>query len=129
MLYHQFLLYTVSTNGMFDKLIVFNLKLDRWVWDDVAGTQVHEKIEELEQKQSLNVRNVERGSKIITCTKGRVVFQLPRGNLEAIYPKLIMINEVKNKMEEKEYGQAFEIVRTHRLDFNILIDIDQKRFV
>lgn len=32
-------------------------------------------------------------------------------------------------MDDKEYGQAFEIVRTHRLDFNLLIDIDQKRFV
>jgi hypothetical protein len=100
MLYHEFLLYTVSTNDMYDRLFVFNLKLDRWLWDESNnGAQFQEKIEELVQKQLLNVRNVERGSKIITCTKGRVVFQLPRGNLEAIYPKLLMIAEVKNKME------------------------------
>lgn len=41
MLYHEFLLYTVSTNGMYDKLYVFNLKLDRWIWDDSNSNQVN----------------------------------------------------------------------------------------
>ncbi len=34
MLYHEFLLFTVSTNDMYDKLFVFNLKLNRWLWDN-----------------------------------------------------------------------------------------------
>jgi hypothetical protein len=36
LLYHEFLLYTVSTNDMYDKLYVFNLKLDRWIWEDIS---------------------------------------------------------------------------------------------
>lgn len=37
----------------------------------------------------------------MTISEGRVVFQLPRGNLEGIYPKIIMINLVKKKIESK----------------------------
>ena len=28
-------MYTVSTNDMYDKLFIFNLKLDRWIWDGI----------------------------------------------------------------------------------------------
>ena len=39
----------------------------------------------------LNHRLVERGARIVGITNGRVVFQLPRGNLEGIFPKIIML--------------------------------------
>lgn len=40
-----------------------------------------------------------------------------------------MINVVRNKIIEGEYGQAFEIIRTHRLDSNLMVDIDTEGFV
>jgi elongator complex protein 1 len=55
----------------------------------------------------LNHRLIERGSKILAISEGRIVFQLPRGNLEGIYPKIIMISLVLKKINLKEYNKAF----------------------
>ena len=57
------------------------------------------------------------------------MFQVPRGNLEAIYPKIIIINEVESNMKSKEYSKAFSLIRTHKLDFNLLIDLSPQRFI
>lgn len=64
----------------------------------------------------------------MSVSDGRLVFQLPRGNLEGIYPKVIMINLVKKKIEDKHYKDAFEIIRTHKLDFNLIYDINPEQF-
>lgn len=41
---------------------------------------------------NFNIRAVERGSKIVTVDPGtRTVLQMPRGNLEGIYPRIIML--------------------------------------
>lgn len=81
---------------MYDKLLVVNLILDAWVQEE--GSRFKEKLSEFESKDLLNHRLVERGSRIIGITEGRLVFQLPRGNLEGIYPKIIMINQVMKKI-------------------------------
>ena len=60
--------------------------------------------------------------------KGKVVFQLPRGNLEGIYPKVIVIGEVGRLVGKRKYRAAFELIRTHKLDFNLLCDIDPVGF-
>lgn len=57
------------------------------------------------------------------------MFQLPRGNLEGIYPKIIMINQVQKKITLKDYKTAFEIIRTHKLDFNLLYDLNPEQFL
>ncbi len=84
---------------MYDKLYVINLTLDKWVYEE--DQKIKNKLADLETKDLLNHRLVERGSRIVTISEGRVVFQLPRGNLEGIYPKIIMINLVKKKIESK----------------------------
>jgi hypothetical protein len=40
-----------------------------------------------------------------------------------------MINQVKKKIALKDYRAAYEIIRTHKLDFNLLYDIDYEQFV
>ena len=75
------------------------------------------------------MRNVERGSKIIGCSKGRCVFQLPRGNLEGINPKIVTILNVKRAVDELDYLKAFELIRTHKLDMNLLFDINPEQFI
>lgn len=39
-----------------------------------------------------------------------------------------MINLVKKKIEDKHYKDAFEIIRTHKLDFNLIYDINPEQF-
>ena len=90
---------------MYDKLYVFDLELDKWIAnpDDFSEEKMKMKIEDYSSKKLLNCRTVERGSRIITCSKNRVVFQLPRGNLEGIFPKVFMIKHVKKCMEDGKF--------------------------
>jgi len=39
-----------------------------------------------------------------------------------------MISQVKKKIATKQYKLAFEIIRTHKLDFNLIYDIDPEQF-
>jgi hypothetical protein len=124
--YHEFLLFTVSTSSMYDKLFVINLLLDQWIQEENVRTK--DKLSDFEARDLLNHRLVERGAKILAISEGRVVLQLPRGNLEGIYPKVIMINQVQKKVAVKQYNAAFEIIRTHKLDFNLLFDLNPDQF-
>lgn len=54
--------------------------------------------------------------------------QLPRGNLEGIYPKIIAIAQVAEYISNKKYRSAFETIRTHKLDFNLMCDINPIQF-
>ena len=63
---------------MYDKLYVLNLILDDWLYSE--DSKLKAKLAELETKDLLNHRLVERGSRIVSVSEGRVVFQLPRGN-------------------------------------------------
>lgn len=111
---------------MYDKLYVLNLTLDEWVYRD--DSKLKGKLTEIESQDLLNHRLVERGARIVTVSDGRVVFQLPRGNFEGIFPKVIMINLVRKHIEGRRYRQAFETIRTHKLDFNLLYDIEPGQF-
>lgn len=53
---------------------------------------------------------------------------MSRGNLEGIYPKVIMIDQVQKHISNKNYSLAFQAIRTHKLDFNLLTDIDPELF-
>lgn len=64
---------------MYDKLFVINFALEDWVQKGECNTK--SKLADYETRDTLNHRLTERGSKIIAVTEGRVVFQLPRGNL------------------------------------------------
>ena len=100
-IYHEFLLFTVSTSHMYDKLYVINFALEDWL--QKADCNPKNKLSDYETRDTLNHRLTERGSKIIAVTEGRVVFQLPRGNLEGVYPKIIMIDRVKKCLESRRY--------------------------
>ena len=41
------------------------------------------------------MRNIERGSNIVRVVADKLIFQLPRGNLEVIYPRLTVIKQAK----------------------------------
>lgn len=40
-----------------------------------------------------------------------------------------MINQVQKKITQKDYKTAFEIIRTHKLDFNLLYDLNPEQFL
>lgn len=76
------------------------------------------------------VRQIERGSILISCipSKYSVVLQAPRGNLETICPRIMVLSGVRQFISNLDYLKAFVACRTHRIDLDILYDYDKETF-
>lgn len=70
------------------------------------------------------VRAIERGSFLVNVMplKYSVVLEAPRGNLETIHPRIMVLSAVRQLIVAGEYYQAFMACRTHRIDLDILHD-------
>ncbi|CCE61753.1 hypothetical protein TPHA_0B00810 [Tetrapisispora phaffii CBS 4417] len=76
------------------------------------------------------IRSIERGSIIVNVmpSKSSVVLQANRGNLETIYPRIMVLSEVRKDILAKKYKEAFVICRTHRINLDILHDYAPELF-
>lgn len=54
---------------------------------------------------------------------------MPRGNLETIFPRALVLAGVRRSIEVKKYRRAFLACRNHRVDLNILHDHDPAQFL
>ncbi|KAF6761197.1 pol II transcription elongation factor [Ephemerocybe angulata] len=77
------------------------------------------------------VRKLERGSRIVVAVPSTMslVLQMPRGNLETINPRPLVMEVVTKDLSEGNYRKAFFSCRKHRLDLNVLVDHDQALFL
>ena len=77
------------------------------------------------------VRAIERGSILVSAipSKASVILQAPRGNLETIYPRIMVLSEVRRNIASKKYKDAFVQCRTHRIHLDILYDYSPQEFV
>ncbi|KAH7125271.1 elongator complex protein 1 [Dendryphion nanum] len=94
------------------------------------------KVEDLEvpldePQKDERCRTIERGARLITAmpTTYSVVLQMPRGNLETIYPRALVLAGIRRNIEADQYGNAFLACRNQRVDMNILHDHDPERFM
>ena len=71
-------------------------------------------------------RAVERGSRLVCACAGstRVVLQMPRGNLEAIDPRPLVLNALKRLIDRRQYLEALMLMKRHRINMNLLYDHD-----
>ncbi|OCF35522.1 elongator complex protein 1 [Kwoniella heveanensis BCC8398] len=76
-------------------------------------------------------RRVERGSLIVTACESSMslVLQMPRGNLETVYPRALVLAVVKQDVLAGNYRNALLQCRKHRLDLNVLYDLDPSKFM
>ena len=58
-----------------------------------------------------------------------VVLQMPRGNLETIYPRALVLAGIRKNIIAKDYKKAFLACRSQRVDMNILHDYDPSQFM
>ena len=58
-----------------------------------------------------------------------LTLQMPRGNLETIYPRALVLAGIRKNITEKDYKKAFLACRNHRVDMNILHDYAPKQFM
>ena len=80
--------------------------------------------------QPERLRPVERGSQIVTAipSSSSIVLQMQRGNLETIFPRPLVLLQIRTALSSKEYRTAFLICRQHRVDLNILHEYDPIAF-
>ena len=119
----QFMLCTSMTQGLFDQLHIHPLT------DLARAKNSLSRLPSTSTGKDHRLRNVERGSDIISLSDQRLVFELPRGNLETIYPKLLVFHEIKRLIiEEKAFYSAYKEIRRHKLDLNLVTDVSPKTF-
>ncbi|CAE7213541.1 unnamed protein product [Rhizoctonia solani] len=76
------------------------------------------------ERASWEVRRVERGSRIVTPipSAASIVLQLPRGNLETINPRPLVLASVQADVEKANFRKAFLACRKHRIDLHVLVE-------
>lgn len=69
-------------------------------------------------------RLTEGGARLIAAIPraASLVLQMPRGNLETIYPRALLLSLVKRLLDGLYYREAFLTCRRHHLDMNLLHD-------
>ncbi|XP_055902907.1 elongator complex protein 1 [Eupeodes corollae] len=79
----------------------------------------------------VNERKIERGAKIVIILPhgSMTILQLPRGNLEAIHPRVLCLEMVGALLDRKQYHQAMDLVRKQRINLNIICDHDLPQFL
>lgn len=83
------------------------------------------------RKHDDSIRELEQGSYLITSVYHgtRVVLQLPRGNLEIIDPRALVLHLTRKLLNETRYQEAFLLMRKHRIDLNFLYDHNPQLFM
>lgn len=76
-------------------------------------------------------RSIERGAKLVTVMPSAysLVLQMPRGNLETIYPRALVLAAIRKNITERDYKKAFLTCRSQRVDMNILYDYSPQQFL
>jgi elongator complex protein 1 len=96
---------------------------------------VQENLQILTPKLSIkfddSTREVEQGSVIVAVVPfhTRVVLQMPRGNLEAIEPRSLVLHAIRSHLDRQEYKQAFEVMRKQRINLNLFYDHNPSLFM
>ncbi|XP_071794308.1 elongator complex protein 1-like isoform X2 [Asterias amurensis] len=77
------------------------------------------------------IRRVERGSRIVVAVPSdtKLILQMPRGNLETIHPRPLVLSAIKKLLDTLRYREAFLIMKRHRINWNLFYDHNPKAFL
>ncbi|KAF2809632.1 IkappaB kinase complex, IKAP component [Mytilinidion resinicola] len=76
-------------------------------------------------------RTIERGARLVSVMPSiyAVVLQMPRGNLETIYPRALVLAGIRKSIDRLNYKRAFLACRNQRVDMNIIHDHAPEQFM
>lgn len=117
----QFVLLTTHTHRL---IFLPRGSIDQWESLARVALEAQNSNEELQ-------RRVERGALLVSAvteTSG-VVLQMPRGNLETIHPRAMVLASLRQHLNSLEYRSAYSLCRCHRIDLNILHDHSPELFM
>uniref|UniRef100_A0A3Q1ESC3 Elongator complex protein 1 n=1 Tax=Acanthochromis polyacanthus TaxID=80966 RepID=A0A3Q1ESC3_9TELE len=77
------------------------------------------------------LRRVERGSRIVTVVPQdtRVILQMPRGNLETVHHRALVLAQLRTWLDNLRFRDAFECMRKLRINLNLIYDHNPKVFL
>ncbi|TKS72801.1 Elongator complex protein 1 [Collichthys lucidus] len=77
------------------------------------------------------LRRVERGSRIVTVVPQdtRVILQMPRGNLETVHHRALVLAQLRKWLDSLRFREAFECMRKLRINLNLIYDHSPKVFL
>ncbi|KAM4807893.1 elongator complex protein 1 [Rhinophrynus dorsalis] len=77
------------------------------------------------------VRKVERGSRIVTVVPldAKLILQMPRGNLETVHHRALVLAQVRKWLDSLLFKDAFECMRKLRINLNLIYDHNPKVFL
>lgn len=110
-----------------DMYLLFTTSQHLLKFVDLVTLQVPADTPEIDER----CRTIERGAKLVTvipCTYA-VILQMPRGNLETIYPRALVLAGIRQHIDDKDYKAAYLACRTHQVDMNILHDYKSEIFM
>ncbi|XP_073315059.1 elongator complex protein 1 [Primulina huaijiensis] len=77
------------------------------------------------ETESIYINIWERGAQVVGVLHGdesAIILQTPRGNLECVYPRKLVLASIVNSLDKGHFRDALLMVRRHRIDFNIIVD-------
>ncbi|XP_078230095.1 elongator complex protein 1 isoform X2 [Callithrix jacchus] len=77
------------------------------------------------------LRKVERGSRIVTVVPQdtKLILQMPRGNLEVVHHRALVLAQIRKWLDRLMYKEAFECMRKLRINLNLIYDHNPKVFL
>ncbi|XP_044219320.1 elongator complex protein 1 isoform X1 [Thunnus albacares] len=77
------------------------------------------------------LRRVERGSRIVTVVPQdtRVILQMPRGNLETVHHRALVLAQLRKWLDCLRFKEAFDCMRKLRINLNLIYDHNPKIFL
>ncbi|XP_034996299.1 elongator complex protein 1 isoform X1 [Zootoca vivipara] len=80
---------------------------------------------------SETLRKVERGSRIVTIVPQdtKLILQMPRGNLETVHHRALVLAQVRKWLDCLQFKEAFECMRKLRINLNLIYDHNPKVFL
>lgn len=87
--------------------------------------------EDQESAECAEPRPVERGAKLVISAAGssRVVLQLPRGNLETIEPRPLILLRAQHLLHDNQLLECLVLLRKQRVDLNYVVDYSPRIFL
>ncbi|KCV67911.1 hypothetical protein H696_05639 [Fonticula alba] len=77
-----------------------------------------------------SARFCERGGRLVAAVPAgvTVLLEMPRGNLETVHPRPLVLFCIRGLLDAREYGPALALARRHRVDMNVLVDHRPEQF-
>ena len=115
---------------MTDKYIIFTTAQHYLKFCHLQGDPSKIEVPEDNSVDDERCRAIERGSLLVSAMPSRtaLTLQAPRGNLETIYPRVMVLTGVRKNITDLRYDLAFAECRVHRIDLNILYDYNPEQF-